>query len=129
MLPDSLLGGLTLSVVNMVVVFLMLGALCVTIQVIHKVVSVLRLDSDIVAHPVGSTPSLGGVRAKPELAAAGVSEADSSVAGAGPEYGLSDMKAKRAGAVVAHAGPPVFLRGIKDSGAWGKSGRPKSGRV
>lgn len=124
MIPDTMAGGLLLSVVNMAVVFLVLGFLAVLINFIAKAVN------------AGSSRKGGGDGLKED------SREDSELDSSSDQENVSfavptdvdgepslDPKIKAAicAAISAFyddgASVSVFVRKVKDSGAWGKSFR------
>lgn len=124
MLPDTFMGGVTLSIVNMAVVFVVLGGLAVIIRLIHTAVSKLGLDSDVA--PTPNLPGRKSGQSQAAVAAAAVAAAEtmdvSPAADSAPSISqpavshLSDSP---------HTDHAVFLRDTKDSGAWGRSGGPR----
>ena len=111
MIPDTFSGGLILSLVNIVVVFLVLIIIAFTIGLIYRTVSasektnkkealeIATWEPEPVPEPEGMVPveSLDAKRKAAIIAA---------------------LYACTGGSVV-----PVFVRRIPDAGAWGRSSR------
>lgn len=111
MIPDNFLGGLTMTLVNITVVFLVLGFLAVVIEVVHRLIARLQIEPEVV------------LPRKQVLVVASQSE---------PEEGevfLPDdidpaKKAVILAAISVYIGRPeasMFLRDKKDTGSWGRS--------
>lgn len=114
MIPDTFTGGLILSLVNMVVVFLVLIIIGFVINLIYKSVSKserTELPAETVEASV-EPPSM----AQTEVAAEKVA------------FDSLDSRRKAIitaalSAYLGHDEVPVFVRRIPDAGAWGKSSR------
>ncbi|HHW18278.1 MAG TPA: OadG family protein [Firmicutes bacterium] len=111
MIPDTFGGGLILSLINMSVVFLVLGILALIIQLTHRILK-----------STGAVSKDQKERKETEARLDAVPEEDRV-----PLESLeSPVKAAIAAALAVYLGAPaasVFVRRIPDSGAWGKSSR------
>ncbi len=115
MLPDSFLGGLIMTLVNMTVVFLVLGFLALVIRAVHSVIARVQ-------------PEEGQLPQRSVLVVSSHSEAEEG------EMLLPDnidpaKKAAILAAISMYLGKPetaMFLRDTRDSGAWGKQSRRHS---
>lgn len=158
-LPDNLLGGLLLSLINMTVVFGVLGFLALAIRAVAKMVHAAETPQNTGGSRLspatgggseglsneggggtGTAPGGGGA-ASPIPAGTGMPGAET-VTGTGFEIRTvrdangtcADLTVEERVAVIAavmavmaSAGRRhVFVRGLKDSGAWGKLGKAGS---
>ena len=110
MLPDTFLGGLALTLVNMVVVFFVLGFLALVIRAIHGLMS--RVGSEEEAPPRKQVLVVSS-HAEPEE---------------GEVFLPDDIDPAKKAAILAaisvYLGRPetsMFLRDKKDRGAWGRA--------
>ncbi|HHY16539.1 MAG TPA: OadG family protein [Firmicutes bacterium] len=116
MIPDTFSGGLILSLVNLIVVFLVLVIIAFAINLIYKVVSNAEKAS---------------VTAVSEAEIAPVEESGMAEAGdVSEKVAFDSLDGRRKAAIMAalcahlgHSVVPVFVRKIPDAGAWGKSSR------
>lgn len=154
-MPDTLLGGLLLSIINMTVVFAVLGFLALVIRVVAKVVNAASMSPNGTV-PGGTAGESGGPEGMVAEGGsgtgiapgdgAGVPPAATATAGVGngtgtgftirtiqvPNGSCGDLTLKEKVAAIAAvmavmAGTGrrrVFVRGVRDSGAWGKLGKP-----
>ncbi len=114
MIADTFTGGLTLSLINIVSVFLVLMVIGIVINLIHKSVS----------KPEGTELP----REEVEASVKSPTMAKTEVAGEKVAFDSLDSRHKAVitAALYAYLGPdevPVFVRRIPDAGAWGKSSR------
>ncbi|HHX10611.1 MAG TPA: OadG family protein [Firmicutes bacterium] len=118
MIPDTLAGGLMLTVINMVVVFAALTVIAFVINLIHRLTSKEEDEKPNAGTGLGSSNSQGASRrAEKEVLAAVAVPFDSLD---------SRRKAAIMAALRAYLGydaVPVFVRRIPDAGAWGKTSR------
>lgn len=134
-MPDNLFGALFLSVINQTVVFIVLGFLALMIRAVARMVN------------AAETRAAGRQSQSPPMAnnSGGLSPGVPSDADAeipvrfvgrpepGTKGGYGDLtieeKVAAIGAVMAviagASGGRVFVRGLKDSGAWGKLGKAR----
>lgn len=140
MLPDTFLGGVTLSVVSMAVVFLVLGVLSGIIRLIHNAVALFAFDPAGQAerqslHQKSEPQPETTQKTEPAVQQAG------SLGAASSTVTYSSIDPKKAGAIIAalavsasgrpehssqcHPVAALFLRNTRDSGVWGRSGGPK----
>ena len=111
MIPDTFSGGLILSLVNMVVVFLVLIIIAFTIGLIYRTVSASEKTNKKEA------PETAAWEAEPEPEPKGMVPFESLDAKRKAAI-MAALYACTGGSVV-----PVFVRRISDAGAWGKSSR------
>ncbi len=119
MIPDTFSGGLTLSLVNMVVVFAVLVIIAFAINLIYRFVSNAEKTN-------GTQASKAQVLSEEvPLVSGTVSNEDVS-----EKVAFDSLDAKHKAAITAalcaylgQSAVPVFVRKIPDAGAWGKSSR------
>ncbi len=155
-MPDSFLGGVLLSIINVAVVFAVLGFLALVIRAVAKTVNTAGMSRNSTV-PGGTPDASGGPEGLVSEArggtgivpngGAGVPPVATGMTGAGagngtgtgftirtvqvPNGTCGDLTVKEKAAVIAAvmavmAGTGrrhVFVRGVRDSGAWGKLGK------
>ena len=110
-MPDTLLGGFLLSIINMTVVFAVLGFLALVIRVVAKAVHTAETPRN--AGVAGTGTGFTIPRARDANGTCGDLTVKERVAV------IAAVMAATAGAGRRH----VFVRGFRDSGAWGKLGK------
>jgi Na+-transporting methylmalonyl-CoA/oxaloacetate decarboxylase gamma subunit len=115
MLPDSFLGGLIMTLVNMIVVFLVLGFLALLIRGVHAAIARVQPEE-----PEMLPRAVLVVSSHSESEEGGMVLPDN----IGPA-----KKAAILAAISMYLGKPetaMFVRNVKDSGAWGRQSRRQS---
>jgi len=115
MLPDSLLGGVIITVVNMTAVFLVLGFLALVIRAAHAAIARMQPEEE-------------ELPPRAVLVVSSHSEAEE-----GEVFLPDNIEPAKKGAILAaistYLGKPeaaMFLRDTRDCGAWGKQPRRQS---
>ena len=126
MIPDTIGGAFTLTLVNLLVVFVVLILVALMISLIYKIVSSFQKETyteiegtEVQGEGYVEVGRVGVIEIRPEA-----EEVVTSV----QDFESLDPKRKAAiiAAVYAYMGGsevPVFLRGVPDAGAWGKTSR------